>query len=143
MSILLSFSQSFYRLCLDTNNGTVNTTVEDELCSTYYCEGSPPIINSSNYSMNCKLKNLSCFLPYTFVCKIPLEVLWYIIYWFFFFLSWIILPVVRSYVLAGYFSMWKKLLRALIENAVYYVTLGIIVVVLFVYLIFVQKVIAL
>lgn len=29
-----------------------------------------------------------CFQPYTFVCLLPLMILWYIIYWLFFILSW-------------------------------------------------------
>ena len=55
----------------------------------------------------------------------------------------IILPLGQSYVLSSYFSIWKKLLRALIENAVFYITFLIIFIILFVYLVVVEKVIAL
>lgn len=45
--------------------------------------------------------------------------------------------------LASYFSVWKKFLRALIENALFYVTFLVIFVVLFIYLVVVKKIIAL
>lgn len=49
----------------------------------------------------------------------------------------------QSYVLAGYFSIAKRLLRALIENAVFYVTLLVIVVILLVYVVVIKKLVAL
>lgn len=51
------------------------------------------------------------------------------------------MPLAQSYVLASYFSIWKKLLRALIENALFYVTFFIIFVILFIYLVVVEKII--
>ena len=59
----------------------------------------------------------------------------------FFYLCRIIIPLAQSYVLASYFNIWKKLLRALIENALFYVTFFIIFVVLFIYLVVVKKII--
>ena len=53
----------------------------------------------------------------------------------------IILPLAQSYVLASYFSIWKKVLRALIENALFYVTFFIIFLILFIYLVVVEKII--
>ena len=53
----------------------------------------------------------------------------------------VILPLAQSYVLASYFSVWKKVLRALIENALFYITFFIIFVILFVYLVVVEKII--
>ena len=55
----------------------------------------------------------------------------------------VVLPLGQSYVLASYFSVCKRILRALIENAIFYITFLIIFVVLFVYLVVVRKVIAL
>lgn len=57
--------------------------------------------------------------------------------------SRIVLPLGQSYVLASYFSIWKKILRALLENALFYVTFFVIFVVLFIYLVVVEKIIAL
>ncbi len=53
------------------------------------------------------------------------------------------LPLGQSFVLASYFSVWKKILRALIENAIFYITFLIIFLCLFVYLVVVKKIIAL
>ena len=53
------------------------------------------------------------------------------------------MPLAQSYVLAGYFSVWKKLLRALIENAVFYVTLLVIVIILLIYVVVIKKLFAL
>ena len=45
--------------------------------------------------------------------------------------------------MAGYFNVGKKILRALVENAVFYATFGVIFLVLFVYLVVVEKVVGL
>ena len=55
----------------------------------------------------------------------------------------IVLPLGQSYVLAGYFSVGKKILRALVENALFYITLFIIFLVLFIYLVVVEKILVL
>lgn len=45
------------------------------------------------------------------------------------------LPLGQSYVLASYFSVWKRIVRALIENAIFYITLLLIFVALLIYLV--------
>ena len=55
----------------------------------------------------------------------------------------VIIPLGQSYVLASYFSIWKKILRALIENALIYISLLIIFAALFVYLVVLKKLVAL
>lgn len=45
--------------------------------------------------------------------------------------------------LASYFSIWKKILRSLIENALIYLSLVVIFAALFVYLVVVKKLVAL
>ena len=92
--------QGFYHLCLDTTSwnksGTTGTCISDSIglandsnpdiisCSNYVCAGSLPSSNQS-YIDCCTSR---CFQPYTFVCQLPLQILWYIIYWLFFALSW-------------------------------------------------------
>lgn len=54
---------------------------------------------------------------------IPDEVfpnLWRIIYWTSQFLTWLIMPLMQSYLKAGDFTIKGKLKSALIENAIYY-----------------------
>ncbi len=55
----------------------------------------------------------------------------------------IVLPLEQSYVLASYFSFWKKIVRALIENAIFYATFLVIFFILFIYLVVVEKIVAL
>ena len=55
----------------------------------------------------------------------------------------VVLPLGQSYVLASYFSIWKKFLRSLIENAIFYITFLIIFAILFVYLVVVKELVAL
>lgn len=125
-------SSAFYQLCLD--NVVDNVSGNTFNCSDFVCSHSV----SSLPTNHC----YTCYQPYSFICPLPLEILWYIIYWLLFVLSWIILPLGQSYVLASYFSVGKKIVRALVENAILYITLLLIFVALFVYLIVVKHLIA-
>lgn len=49
-------------------------------------------------------------------------------------LSRVILPLAQSYVLASYFNIRKKILRALIENIIVYLTLLVIFTIIFIYM---------
>ena len=101
LSLCLSSSvQGFYHLCLDTTSwnksATIGSCISDNIgiandsnpdiisCSSYVCAGTLPTANQS-YADCCTSQ---CFQPYTFVCQLPLQILWYIIYWLFFALSW-------------------------------------------------------
>lgn len=46
--------------------------------------------------------------------------LWRIVYWTSQILTWLILPLMQSYIKAGDFTMQGKLKSALIDNAIYY-----------------------
>lgn len=46
--------------------------------------------------------------------------LWRIIYWSSQFLTWLIMPLMQSYLKAGDFTMKGKFRSALIDNAIYY-----------------------
>ena len=78
-------SSAFYRLCLENVNVTNTFGSGDSSCdcSSYVCTDSvsPCVKNNSHLC-------LDCFQPYSFVCPTSLQVLWYIIYWLFFVLSW-------------------------------------------------------
>ena len=156
MIILISFFltlQAFYRLCLEhmSVNVTTSPNVDNVTTSlnvdngsgyenntstyvTYYCSDFACTDSTPDYLRRHPHICYPCFQPYSFVCPDPLKYLWYIIYWLFFILSWVVLPLGQSYVLASYFSIWKKILRALVENAIFYITLFVIFVALFIYL---------
>lgn len=83
-------SSAFYHLCLenvqisnvsDTQFETNASAVCD--CSGYVCTDSVSEC-IQNYTSMCRV----CFQPYSFVCTNSLQILWYIIYWLFFVLSW-------------------------------------------------------
>lgn len=84
-------SSAFYHLCLENQN--INSTIgsgDAEVyrgtrcdCSGYVCTDPVPTC-IKNYTRVCR----DCFQPYSFVCSSSLRILWYIIYWLFFVLSW-------------------------------------------------------
>ena len=80
-------SSAFYHLCLDNVNITNQTGsgsgAEACSCSGFVCTDSVPDCVTENAG-ECR----KCFQPYSFVCSNSLRILWYIIYWLFFVLSW-------------------------------------------------------
>ena len=86
-------TQAFYQLCL--NNRSLSTASHDGsglvplnenlTCAGFVCtDPMPGYIHNNSHLCG----NEFCFQPYSFVCVLPLEILWYIIYWLFFVLSW-------------------------------------------------------
>ena len=62
----------------------------------------------------------ACFIPWSYVSGDLLPYLWRVIYWSSQILSWILLPMMQSYVYAGSFTVWGKIKTALFENAIWY-----------------------
>lgn len=62
-----------------------------------------------------------------------LPTLWRVVYWTSQFLTWIVLPIMQSYCMAGDFSVLGKLRSAIIDNLIYYGSFAAIFVVLLVY----------
>lgn len=84
--------QTVYRQCLSEHNVT-------DTNSTEYCQQ-----------------------PWGMVSDDVFPNLWRIIYWTSQFLTWLIMPLMQSYLKAGDFNMRGKLRSALIDNAMYYGT---------------------
>ncbi|ALC47691.1 CG8135 [Drosophila busckii] len=61
-----------------------------------------------------------CQEPWGMLPENVLRNLWRIIYWSSQFLTWLIMPLMQSYLKAGDFTIKGKLKSALIENAIYY-----------------------
>lgn len=82
-------SSAFYHLCLENVNVTgvlgsgVAKYTESCDCSGYVCRESVSEC-IGNRTRDCR----GCFQPYSFICADSLQILWYIIYWLFFVLSW-------------------------------------------------------
>uniref|UniRef100_A0A1A9UYZ0 LMBR1 domain-containing protein 2 homolog n=1 Tax=Glossina austeni TaxID=7395 RepID=A0A1A9UYZ0_GLOAU len=65
-------------------------------------------------------KNMECQAPWGMIPEAVFPNLWRIIYWSSQFLTWLIMPLMQSYLKAGDFTIKGKLKSALIENAIYY-----------------------
>ena len=85
-----------------------------------------------NITVNC---SSACNKPLSYLPKHYLEIFWNIVFWSSQLLTWIILPLLSSYVAAGEFTIGGKLKKALIENAVIYGTLGILFGILLIYVV--------
>lgn len=130
----IDVSSAFYNDCLVNshvgcnNASTTNDSNCSVDCSLLVCHN-PGALASGNADQcqeHCPLGH------YAFICRLPLLVLWYIIYWIFTILTWGILPFVQSYVMASYFSIKKKILRVILENVIYYASYVVILVIVLV-----------
>ena len=75
-----------------------------------------------------------CAEPFTNVDDDVIKAMWLVVYWSSFFLTWLILPFMQSYSMAGEFTVLGKMKRSLIENAIFYGSYLAIVLALAVYL---------
>jgi LMBR1-like membrane protein len=66
------------------------------------------------------LLDMACQKPPGMVPEYVFPNLWRIIYWSSQFLTWLILPLMQSYLKAGEFTFKGKLKSAVIDNAIYY-----------------------
>ena len=64
----------------------------------------------------------ACVKPWSHMSRDVLPYVWRVVYWSSMLLSWILMPVMQSYVYAGDFTMAGKLKTAVKENSLWYVT---------------------
>lgn len=76
----------------------------------------------SNSSETNSSETSTCQQPWGMVSDDVFPNLWRIIYWTCQFLTWLIMPLMQSYLKAGDFNMQGKFRSALIDNAIYYGT---------------------
>ncbi|TRY67592.1 hypothetical protein TCAL_03463 [Tigriopus californicus] len=77
---------------------------------------------------------IHCQPPYSLLAPAVLPDLWKVVYWNSQLLTWLILPLMQSYTLAGEFTPSGKLRSALWDNMIYYTSLLFIALILFVYI---------
>lgn len=77
-----------------------------------------------------------CVLPWSYVSDDALTKLWRFIYWTSQFLTWLVLPIMQSYSMAGDFTRLDKLRSAIRANLIYYSTFGAIFLLLLLYILF-------
>ncbi|KAH8276717.1 hypothetical protein KR044_004622 [Drosophila immigrans] len=75
---------------------------------------------NNNVSTSSTLRPQECQEPWGMVPEAVFPNLWRIIYWSSQFLTWLIMPLMQSYLKSGDFNIKGKLKSALIENALYY-----------------------
>lgn len=97
--IFAFFLQTVYRQCIYKINN-----------NTQQIFGQQSVANSSN----------TCQKPWGMVSDDVFPTLWRIIYWTSQFLTWLIMPLMQSYLKAGDFTIKGKLRAAVIDNAIYY-----------------------
>lgn len=74
-----------------------------------------------------------CFEPWSYAPNQVLPTLWRIVYWTTQLLTWIVLPIMQSYSMAGEFTVGGKLKAAFVENAIYYGSFAIIFIIILIY----------
>lgn len=77
-----------------------------------------------------------CITPWNYVSDNVLTKLWRFIYWTSQILTWLILPIMQSYSMAGDFTTIDKIKSAVRANLIYYSSFGAIFMVLLIYVIF-------
>ncbi|OQV19608.1 LMBR1 domain-containing protein 2 [Hypsibius exemplaris] len=100
--IPMDVSATLYQQCL-------NATVIPNITEEHFNISDPLLVNE-------------CEPPWSYVDPHVLPTLWRVLYWTCQFLSWLLLPLMQSYALAGEFSVGGKLLASLKRNAIYYGT---------------------
>uniref|UniRef100_A0A1A9Z8D5 LMBR1 domain-containing protein 2 homolog n=1 Tax=Glossina pallidipes TaxID=7398 RepID=A0A1A9Z8D5_GLOPL len=114
-TIPLDVTSTLYRQCLQKQRIGVSVTTFRTI---------DPINNNDSLDIApAKLiteKNTECQAPWGMIPEAVFPNLWRIIYWSSQFLTWLIMPLMQSYLKAGDFTIKGKLKSALIENAIYY-----------------------
>ncbi|EDV49788.1 LMBR1 domain-containing protein 2 homolog [Drosophila erecta] len=100
-TIPLDVTSTLYRQCVEEHRPT-------------------PAPNVTNTSTATVAPPPQCQEPWGMVPASVFPNLWRIIYWSSQFLTWLIMPLMQSYLKAGDFTVKGKLKSALIENAIYY-----------------------
>lgn len=76
--------------------------------------------NLTNDQPNTSVIPTNCVKPWSLMPIYVLPDMWRVVYWSSQLLSWILLPMMQSYVYAGDFTIWGKIKTALFENALWY-----------------------
>ncbi|XP_011213600.1 LMBR1 domain-containing protein 2 homolog [Bactrocera dorsalis] len=105
-TIPLDVTNTLYRQCLQENKD-----IGISMASTDFNNSKVEITSETN---------THCQAPWGMIPDDVFPNLWRIIYWSSQFLTWLIMPLMQSYLKAGDFTIKGKLKSALVENAIYY-----------------------
>lgn len=116
--MFINLLQTLYRQCL-----AEHTVPAAQIQTTLATVGNNLSTHTStklNSQQDIQLQPEECQEPWGMVPASVFPNLWRIIYWSSQFLTWLIMPLMQSYLKAGDFTIKGKLKSALIENAIYY-----------------------
>ena len=102
-----------------TNSSETNGTTQSPITTSPF----PYVSNETN----------PCEQPWSYVPGNVLPTLWRIVYWTGQALTWLVLPIMQSYSMAGDFTTFGKLKSALLENLIYYGSFAVIFILLLIY----------
>ncbi|KAM7363978.1 LMBR1 domain-containing protein 2 homolog isoform 1-T1 [Cochliomyia hominivorax] len=114
-TIPLDVTSTLYRQCLQEHNITSTTIAASSSAASLLTKP-----NESSDIVSSMQKHSECQQPWGMIPEAVFPNLWRIIYWTSQFLTWLIMPLMQSYLKAGDFTIKGKLKSALIENAIYY-----------------------
>ena len=129
--------QTLYQQCLDDLTAKTNTSSNDTIANVSAAVlANITRVSAVEFNETAGLAPLvdDCEPPYSYVDPLVLPTLWRVLYWSCQFLSWLLLPLMQSYAMAGEFSVGGKLLSSLKRNAIYYGTYLLIFGILLIYL---------
>ncbi|KAF7994945.1 hypothetical protein HCN44_004417 [Aphidius gifuensis] len=112
ISVLIAWYFSFliiFILPLDVSSTVYRQCIEKNIS-----------LNTINTLSNTTVTISKCQKPWSSVADSVFPDLWKIVYWTSQCLTWLILPLMQSYIKAGDFTVRGKLKSALIDNAIYY-----------------------
>ncbi|XP_037940921.1 LMBR1 domain-containing protein 2 homolog [Teleopsis dalmanni] len=104
-TIPFDVTTTLYRQCLQKHNDTSVRVTN---------------LSEKNTNQLHRADNEECQEPWGMIPPEVFPNLWRLIYWSSQFLTWLIMPLMQSYLKAGDFNVKGKLKSALIENAIYY-----------------------
>lgn len=135
-----------YRQCVHDHHAPANSTTTTPLPSLSTTNVSANIPQHSSFVGNItaynpnfsefeQLSNITspCVTPWNYVADRVLIKLWRFIYWTSQFLTWILLPIMQSYSMAGDFTTYERIKSAIRRQFIYYTSIGLIFFVLLVY----------
>lgn len=111
--------QTLYRQCLAEHSSPVAPPASATLPTLGSNNSTLPSIRRNSVN-DLQLPPEECQEPWGMVPASVFPNLWRIIYWSSQFLTWLIMPLMQSYLKAGDFTIKGKLKSAMIENAIYY-----------------------
>jgi hypothetical protein len=68
----------------------------------------------------------ACDKPFNYLTEEVFYVIWTVMYWTVFVLTWALYPILQAYVVSGEFTFWDKFKAALRANLIYYLVVGVI-----------------